>query len=79
LIIEISFPAKFSAYIVEKGSIAVDGISLTTISVNKNNFSISLVEYTINNTTLAQKKINDPVNLEFDIIGKYLKKFYESR
>lgn len=61
-------------YIVEKGSIAIDGISLTVAEVNKNNFSVSIIPHTAGQTILSAKKIDDTVNLENDIIGKYVEK-----
>ena len=61
-------------YIVEKGSIAIDGISLTVASVSKKSFTVSIIPHTISNTTLADKKSGDIVNLETDIIGKYVEK-----
>lgn len=69
-----SFPKKFAKLIAEKGSIAVDGISLTVVDVGKDWFTVSLVDYTTRHTTLGKKKIGDLVNLEFDIIAKYLEK-----
>lgn len=61
-------------YIVEKGSIAIDGISLTVAEVSKNNFSVSIIPHTAGQTILSAKKIGDIVNLENDIIGKYVEK-----
>jgi riboflavin synthase len=62
-------------YIVEKGSIAIDGISLTVAKVSKNNFSVSIIPHTARFTTLNQKTIGDIVNLENDVVGKYIEKF----
>lgn len=62
-------------YIVEKGSIAIDGISLTVAKVTENNFSVSIIPHTAGNTILSYKKSGDVVNLENDIIGKYIEKF----
>ena len=59
---------------VEKGSISVNGISLTVINSKKNTFSVAIIPYTFNNTSFKNLEIGDHVNLEFDIIGKYLKK-----
>ena len=59
---------------VEKGSISVNGISLTVINSKKNTFSVAIIPYTFNNTSFKNLKVGDHVNLEFDIIGKYLKK-----
>ena len=61
-------------YIVEKGSIAIDGISLTVASVSDDAFTVSIIPHTIANTTLSEKKTGDIVNLETDIIGKYVEK-----
>jgi len=60
--------------IVEKGSICIDGISLTVASVLDAAFNVSIIPHTAKATTLAQKKIGDPVNLENDIIGKYVQR-----
>jgi len=61
-------------YIVEKGSIALDGISLTVARVSDNDFSVSLIPHTLHQTALAHKKVGDSVNLENDIIGKYVER-----
>ena len=61
-------------YIVEKGSIAIDGISLTVASVDESSFKVSIIPHTAANTILAVKKAGDVVNLENDIIGKYVEK-----
>lgn len=62
-------------YIVEKGSVAIDGISLTVAKVTDSNFSVSIIPHTAGNTILSYKKSGDIVNLENDIIGKYIEKF----
>lgn len=62
-------------YIIEKGSIAIDGISLTVAKVSKNNFSVSIIPHTAQQTILSYKKVGDIVNLENDIVGKYIEKF----
>jgi riboflavin synthase len=59
-------------YVVEKGFVAVDGLSLTVVSRWPNSFSVSIVEYTRDNTTIAERRVGDPVNLEADIIAKYV-------
>lgn len=61
-------------YIVEKGSIALDGISLTVARVGEEEFAISAIPHTVNVTILKEKKIGDMVNVEVDIIGKYVEK-----
>ena len=70
----ISFPRKFRRLLVPKGSIAVDGVSLTVVDIGANVFSVALLDYTLKHTTLGDKKIGDAVNLEFDILAKYLLK-----
>lgn len=62
-------------YIVEKGSIAIDGISLTVAKITENTFSVSIIPHTADSTILSAKKIGDIVNLENDIVGKYVEKF----
>ena len=61
-------------YIVEKGSITIDGISLTVATVDANGFSISAIPHTVAVTILSEKRVGDTVNLETDIIGKYVEK-----
>ena len=67
-------PKKLAKYIVKKGSIAIDGISLTVVDVKKNLFSVSLIPHTIQVTNFKTKKIGDKVNIETDILGKYILK-----
>jgi riboflavin synthase len=66
---------ELSRYVVEKGSIAVDGISLTVNSCEKNRIYVNMIPYTARNTTLEFKKVADLVNIETDIIAKYIEKF----
>lgn len=73
-IYEIAAPKPLLRYIVEKGSVAVDGISLTVVRTWSGRFSISLLEYTLARTTLGGKKRGSPVNLEVDMIAKYVEK-----
>jgi len=70
----ISANADILRYIVEKGSIAIDGISLTVAKVTDNSFSVSIIPHTASVTILGTKKIGDIVNLENDIVGKYVEK-----
>lgn len=65
---------KILRLIVEKGSIAVDGISLTVVSVSDEDFSISIIPHTLGETTLGSKRVGDSVNLENDIIAKYVER-----
>lgn len=62
-------------YIVEKGSVAIDGISLTVTDVSQNTFGVSVIPHTQKQTTLFKRKIGDVVNLENDIVGKYVERF----
>lgn len=73
--VEIETPATLLRYIVEKGSIAIDGISLTVAARTEHSFSVSLIPHTGEETTLLQKKAGDIVNLENDIVGKYVERF----
>lgn len=72
--LRISTPFQLMPYIVEKGFIAVEGVSLTVVEVKDTSFTVSLVPYTIENTNLGKKKVGDLVNLEVDIVGKYVEK-----
>ena len=65
--------------IVEKGSIAIDGISLTVAAVDNVNFKVSIIPHTLKETVLGVKKVGDTVNLETDVIGKYVKKLLASQ
>ena len=67
-------PKKLSKFVVKKGSIAIDGISLTVVDVAKNNASICLIPHTMKVTNFQSKKIGDKVNIETDILGKYILK-----
>jgi len=72
-------PLRLTAYIVEKGFIAVDGASLTVVSRNSGSFQVSLVGYTRRHTILGNLRVGDTVNLEADIIAKYVEQFNRSR
>lgn len=65
------FPDSFAPLVVEKGSISVNGISLTIFDITRNEFSVAIIPYTYENTNIKQLRPGDAVNLEFDIIGKY--------
>ena len=73
-VVTISLPAELARYVVEKGSIAVDGISLTVVSVTDDTFTISLIPETLARTSLGFRKVGDEVNLETDIIAKHVEK-----
>ena len=76
-VIKISFSSNFAPYIIAKGSIAIDGISLTVVDITDTWFSCHLIPHTINQTSLKTKSSGDFVNLEFDQVGKYLHRFFE--
>mgnify|MGYP000918988773 CR=1 FL=1 len=78
-IFEISTEPELSKYIVSKGSIAIDGISLTIVKTEGVLFTVSIIPHTLKNTNLAFKKIGDKVNLEVDLIAKYLEKLLEQK
>ena len=75
--LDITFPKEFRHYVLLKGSIAVDGTSLTVFGLSDNRFTISLIPHTAKETVLGSKQISDIVNLEFDLIGKYLFSFWQ--
>src|SRR5262245_45376642 len=68
----VSFPSHLAPYLVHKGSIAVDGISLTVAGLGSDRFDVQVVPYTIDHTNLGRAQIRDRVNLECDLIGKYV-------
>ncbi len=70
--LHIELPGALSRFVIEKGSIAVDGVSLTVNSVQGNGFSVNIIPFTAKETTLAQLMVGNRVNLETDIIGKYV-------
>ena len=75
MIFQISSSEELMKYIVSKGSVAIDGVSLTVQSVGSRSFTVSIIPHTLKTTTLQYKLSGDTVNIETDIIGKYIKKF----
>ncbi|MDV9189673.1 riboflavin synthase [Streptomyces sp. SR27] len=73
-LVRVGLPAHLSRYVVEKGSITVDGVSLTVVEVADDWFTISLIPTTLDLTTLGIKQSGDPVNLEVDVIAKYVER-----
>jgi riboflavin synthase len=73
--LRIRIPESVSRYVVQKGSVAIDGISLTVNEYQEGEIRVTLIPYTIEKTTLRQKRVGDRVNLEADILGKYVEKF----
>ncbi|MGW2560778.1 riboflavin synthase [Streptomyces sp. NPDC001514] len=78
-IVKISLPADLTRYVVEKGSITVDGVSLTVVDAGPDHFTISLIPTTLALTTLGIKQPGDPVNLEVDVIAKYVERLLGSK
>ncbi|MGW0735944.1 riboflavin synthase [Streptomyces sp. NPDC002851] len=78
-IVKISLPAELARYVVEKGSITVDGISLTVVDAGPDFFTVSLIPTTLALTTLGIKQPGDPVNLEVDVIAKYVERLLGDR
>lgn len=69
---EFEFPKKFAGLVIEKGSVCVNGISLTAFDVKKKSFRVAIIPYTFEHTNIREVQPGDTVNLEFDMIGKYL-------
>lgn len=78
LILAVEMKENISRYIVEKGSVAIDGISLTVNKLEKSRFYVNIIPHTAAHTTLVQKKEADLVNVETDILGKYVEKLLQS-
>ena len=74
IIFGVEIDKESSKYVVQKGSIAVDGISLTVNRCEKNRFYVNIIPHTARATTLESKRVRDPVNIETDILGKYVEK-----
>ncbi|MBB5118204.1 riboflavin synthase subunit alpha [Streptomyces eurocidicus] len=73
-IVKIALPAALRRYVVDKGSITVDGISLTVVEAGQDFFTVSLIPTTLQLTTLGVKRVGDPVNLEVDVLAKYVER-----
>lgn len=74
-----SYDKSYSNVTIEKGSITINGVSLTVVNSKLNEFSVAIIPYTYENTTFKSFKVGDTVNLEFDVIGKYVKRLNELR
>jgi riboflavin synthase len=71
-VVTISMPAHLAPYVVDKGSVTVDGVSLTVVQAGQHEFTVSLIPETLRRTTLGLRRPGDSVNLEVDVIGKYV-------
>ena len=78
-VVRIALPGDLGKYVVEKGSITVDGVSLTVVEAHDDWFSVSLIPTTLELTTLGTKTAGDPVNLEVDVVAKYVERMLEWR
>ena len=79
MLIRFEASPEVMCYVVEKGFIAVDGVSLTIVARDTGSFEVSIVDYTLKNTGLGSQQVGDLVNLEVDIIAKYVEQFIQSR
>jgi len=70
-VIEIDAPRNITKYIIHKGSVAIDGVSLTIVKASGNRFTVHLIPYTLKYTTLGKKEINSVLNIEIDILARY--------
>ena len=75
----IQYPEEYKDLIVGRGSISIDGISLTVAREEDNYFKVAIIPFTIEHTSLKDKKAGDRVNLEFDILGKYVQRYMDNR
>ena len=78
-VVRVSLPDDLARYVVHKGSVTVDGVSLTVASLSDESFTVSLIPTTLELTTLGRKKVGDPVNLEVDVVAKYVERLLASR
>ena len=79
MLIRFEAPPEIMRYIVEKGFIAVDGVSLTVVTKDASSFQVSVVDFTRKHTTLGSRRVGDQVNLEVDIIAKYVEQLSQPR
>jgi riboflavin synthase len=77
--ITISFPKEFNIYLIYVGSVAIDGVSMTVAELRENNFSIGVIPHTWEETIFSTKKPGDTVNLEFDVLGKYVERIMQGK
>ncbi len=79
MLIRFEAPSEVIRYVVEKGFMAVDGVSLTVVTKNARSFQVSVVDYTRRHTTLGSRKAGDLVNMEVDVMAKYVEQFSQAR
>lgn len=78
-LLTISHPREYAALVVGRGSICVDGVSLTVADLAEDRFTVAVIPFTLEHTTLGRRRTGDPVNLEFDILGKYVARHLEQQ
>jgi len=78
-VLSVDFPAEYADLVIPKGSITINGVSLTVVNPTGNTLSVALIPHTLESTTLKSLQAGDPVNLEFDMIGKYIVNILERR
>lgn len=74
---EFSFPPEFAPLLVDKGSVTISGVSLTVVKAAKDHFNVTIIPYTYQNTLFHRLKVGSSVNLEFDILGKYIQRLHQ--
>ena len=72
--LQVRIPTELMKYVVEKGSITVDGVSLTVVTPTSDTFTVAIIPHTSEVTTLGTKQIGDPVNIEVDVLAKYVER-----
>ena len=77
--ITIEYPDEFKKYLIYVGSVAIDGVSMTVAQLESNGFSVAVIPFTWQETIFSDKKIGDTVNLEFDVLGKYVERIMSAK
>ena len=75
----IKFPKEFMKYLIFVGSVSIDGVSMTVAELKEDTFAVGIIPHTWHETIFANKKIGSTVNLEFDVLGKYVERIMENR
>ena len=76
---KITFPDKFKSYLIYVGSVSIDGVSMTVAELGDNWFGVGIIPFTWQETVFSDRKIGDKVNLEFDVLGKYVERIMENK
>jgi riboflavin synthase len=77
--VTITFPESFKQYLIYVGSVAIDGVSMTVAQLEKNSFAVGIIPHTWAETVFGDKKVGDTVNLEFDVLGKYVERIMQGK